>query len=613
MASTLIHRLRCFGGTRAAVLGAFLLIVGGGLLAYRHLFHHPGEAAIQLIPGDALMVWTLDTSPSQQQVAAFKRISDAIQREGLDTQMESLIGEMFEKSPIGKELRPYVMDSFAVAFWDTSGRADMSNPDIAFLIAVTEPDKVGALLARRGKKQSLNGMDYYLFMQDDVNVAIIANYLVIASKPAALARIESVRNGQITSVAALPEYQQARAALPEDANMMFFIAPRGLAQMGEQTKGLGANPFLGTKWLAFSATVRDQGLLFDYRAPMDADAIPALKRLAAIAPIDPAALKRLPPGAYGLLAYAQPGKYWDYLRDIFGEEPNLRQSLDEGVAAFEKETGLSVSRDIVPALGGQFLLAVYPDARGADYGVDGLIVIDDAHGADPAALSDKLRAYIERATAQESGRRVRFVSTEREGVIRWSLDTETQKQMRRELAEAFTSPRPPQTADFPAPDASGARRPAPGTLDKHIQNKTVAYVQVGKAVLMASSQNLLERAVSVYKGTDRSLADEPSYAAMREMLVPNAQSLFMVSLSDIMEALRPTLEKAMKDGRGGPSAADLVGLFGTASAGLVGSGRYDGQVMTGNFFLPLDYERLIRLIGSAARPGAPDHSAALSR
>jgi len=617
MSSTVVKRLQRFGGTRAALLGVFLLVVVGGLLAYRHFFQRPGEAAIQLIPGDAMMVLTLDTNPSEQQVAVFKRISDAIQREGLDTQMENLIGEMFEKSPIGKDLRPYVMDSFAAAFWNTGGQPGMGEPDMVLFVAVTEPGKVGELLAQRGKKARVDGMDFYRFMQDNVNAAVIAHYLVLTSRPAALSRIESVRNGQMAAVASLPEYQQARAALPADANMMVFLSPRGLVTMGEQTKELGANPFRGTKWLAFGATVRDQGIAFDYRAPMDANALPALKHLSQIAAVDPALLKRLPPGAYGLLAYAQPGKYWDYFLDIFATDPNARRQVDSGVADFEKETGLNVSRDIVPALNGHLLLAVYPDERGAEYGVDGLIVMDDANGADPAALAEKVRVVIERASAKNARKGIRFVSTERDGITYRALDAATQKEMRRELTGAFGTSRTPQTATFRAPDGltPDAPRltppPAPRTADdvgKYVQNKTVAYAQVGNTVLIASSQNLLERAVTAYQGAERSLADEPAYAAMRGMVTPNAQSLFMVNLADILAALRPTLEKAMEGDPTAPSVDDIVLLFGTVNTGLVGSGRYDGQVMTANFFLPLDYERLLRLIGTTTR-GGPDRTA----
>src|SRR5687767_3009338 len=63
---------------RVMLLGVALLAVVG--FAYNVLFGRRGEAAIAMIPADASFVLTVDLVPSQDQLAAFKKISDAMKR-----------------------------------------------------------------------------------------------------------------------------------------------------------------------------------------------------------------------------------------------------------------------------------------------------------------------------------------------------------------------------------------------------------------------------------------------------------------------------------------------------------------------------------------------------
>lgn len=84
-------------------------------------------------------------------------------------------------------------------------------------------------------------------------------------------------------------------------------------------------------------------------------------------------------------------------------------------------------------------------------------------------------------------------------------------------------------------------------------------------------------------------------------MTPGSQSALLVDVTRILEALRPTLEKQGFTKEMGISLDDLLRLFGDGRSGLVGSGKYDGKAMTGGLFVPLDFERLIRLIGTTTR------------
>src|SRR5262249_30576857 len=131
-----------------------------------------------------------------------------------------------------------------------------------------------------------------------------------------------------------------------------------------------------------------------------------------------------------LLAYSQPGKYWNSIASTFSSDPNMKTSFEDGLKKFEQQTGMSVTQDIVPAVNGGMWLAVYPDSRGADKGADGLIVFEDTNGANPAALASKVRGYVERTSMEHGGNEVRFVKEERGNVTIWSLDPATETRMR---------------------------------------------------------------------------------------------------------------------------------------------------------------------------------------
>jgi len=91
----------------------------------------------------------------------------------------------------------------------------------------------------------------------------------------------------------------------------------------------------------------------------------AMAHLGEVAPLNLKTLNRFPGGADGMMAYSQLSKYWDYVHQMMSSDPESSKKMEEGLAQFELQTGISVSRDVVPALNGNFVLAVYPDARGA--------------------------------------------------------------------------------------------------------------------------------------------------------------------------------------------------------------------------------------------------------
>lgn len=593
------------------LLGSLAILSVLGFTVYKIFFDRPGEAAISLIPSDADIVMTLDTNPSSRQIATFQKIADALKREGILEKVDDLLTMTLDQNPAVRQIRPKISKNLALAVWmPAQGFAPGQEPEgVAMFLALSDTGAVRDTLTKWVKREERDGLTVYAF--DKGSAAIISNYLVIAQKPELLSRISQVERGKAESIAQLQSYKEARASLADDANFMFFMSPDALNALDKTTKGAanGVSPFGAASWLAMGMALRDQGLEFTYQCPMDQGRMPALRQLAGIKPIDPQILNRLPGGAYGVLAYSQPSKLWGFLSETAANNQKDRLDFENGMAAFEKETGMSIPRDIVPAFDGNFILAVYPSPTMGAGSADGLIVLDDANDANPAATAAKVRELIERKSAKD-GKTVRFISDTVGGATIWRLDKESQDRLRSGLM-GKDSPAPTSgAAEALPPDIAVPHESEPLFMGKNsgpnprgsggpnpMQDKTIIYAQIGNAVLIASSEAMLNKAVQAYKGQGSTLAGDPAFAFGAGRLRDGAQDMIIVNLYRIMEAVKPQIEQS-----GVPfNVDDFVNLFGGPGVSLAGSASYDGKLMTGEMFMPLDYERLIRMIGAGVR------------
>ncbi|HVL38217.1 MAG TPA: DUF3352 domain-containing protein [Fimbriimonadaceae bacterium] len=618
------------GKSILAVLAAVSLLGVAGFAAYKYLFSRPGEAAVSLIPSDVDMVITIDTNPSQRQLATFTRIGQALKEEGLLDKLDKTLDEMLDGAPVAAEIRPHVSHSYAMAFWMPEG--DMGQePEVVVLMATSNAGAVQQSLAKHGKKADSFGVEAYQFADGNASAAVIDDYLAIAPKPEHFARIKAVKDGSSQSLASQAEYRAARSSLAEDSNFMLFMSPKIIQKLDKMSDG-ALGMYSSAKWLSFGLAVGDKGLEMSYRCPYDSDRMPILKTLAGIKPVSEDVLKKLPDGAYGVMAYSEAGKYWQFFKDAMVSEQEAAKAFEEGIAEFEKETGLSVEKDVVPAFNGNLVAAVYPATDNPTKSVDIVLMFDDANGANPAALAAKLRALAEQKSAEE-GEGVHFVMNERDGAKVYLLDPKSEKSFQEAMSEGLA-------ATSPAPDVSGsgqfdyeafkreqlkeidndpsltpeqkkelkkamglegsvAPMPQPTPENEFLQGKTFAHAEVGNALVIASSQGILNRTLDAMRGGGKSLAADPSFIGMAQDMDKRAQSYLLVDIHRILTTIKPLIEEGMKDAPF--TADDIIGIFGEAGRGLVATGRYDGDVAEGEFFLPLDYVKVIKLIGAGAR------------
>ncbi len=571
-----------FGGVKIAVLSVF----GAGVIGfagYKIFFGRTGEAAVALIPADATCVVTLDTHPSTSQVNAFRTLSDALKREGLDKDMEDGVSSIIGKAGLAKDIKKYLTNNMASAWW--TGAPGNQTAGVV-LFSITNPGAVSQLISS-GQPVNGAGVPAYSFSQSAV-VAVVGDYLAVAQDANVIARIVEVQHGA-PSMASRPEYQAARAALPADANLMVFASPESILQM------MGPSRPKTTMWMSFGAALRDGGIQFDYRGPVDTKAFPGMARYSTVKPLSRDLLKKLPPDAYGLMAYSSLDVYFEGAKSGI-EKTGNDAAFKKGEADFEKETGLSIDRDILPAFKGDTVIAIYPDAANSTSSADGILMIDNANGGDPAALADKVRAYLERRNTRSSdtnGPPIHFIQRQTGQVTIWSLDGPS--------AEALQ-----KAAGGDTPAGDGANLPNPAFKDKN-----VSYAVCNGTLVVATSTAMMTKAMLTLNG-GRSLADDPAFAEMDSRVNDKDQSMIMCSLSRVAARFSEEWMKNEKDS--GITADDIVNLFGGPNTGLVGSGRIENDAATGSLFLPLDVDRMAKIFGSikrqSSRPAmsAPDSS-----
>ena len=578
------------------------VLVAGSLLAYRFAFRRAGEAAASLIPSDATLVATLDVTPGPDQVVLFGRITKSLALEAVQGPLESAISSSKNGTTFFDEIVPHLRASYAFGAWTRAGAKSTDDPAYVGLAAVDNAATVEAIAAKHGALGHLKELSYYSINSEKICVAFVKGYLVVSNRPDALARVRAVSRGEVASVAALPSFKEARAKLPASANFMMFgnmanavewskklgtaMAPSDLSVMRKARSGDPALKLTG--WATVAMTLQSQGLETVWRVPYNAS-YPGSKLIGSIAPIDKKLYSRLPSGPYGFFVFAQPGAYYEAKDDALHLTSQEKKSLDDGLNSFEKETGLNIRKDLVVGLKGNLTLAVYPGREAMTGMPDGLIMLDDANGADPAAMVAKLKSAIVAECKKNSTTAPQFTSVVHAGAVVWTVDEKSQKALRQGSGiEPRSDPRMPFGGD-------------PGSGAASQEKKQIFFATLGHSVIVVSSESMLNRAIAAYSAGSATLESDPAYTPLLKQVTSGAQNVFVIAAPDVMERLKPTMAHAFSDPHG-PKVEDVVKLFGSRGNGLVISQGHDAQTITGSLFVPLNYEAAIHLISLSSPP-----------
>lgn len=559
--------------TRLA-LGTTAVATLAGAYAFRTLTARPGEDALRLVPADAVVVATLDLSPSASQVIAFKKIDDALARNGLNGFMESSLIDMFEPSAKGREaLRPLVLRNGAVAILPvTSGKFGDGKP--VAMLAVTSGADAQKALETQGEARYHKGLKYYKLRNGSQLYMVVDDLLIIAQEPTALFAVKQVRDGapNITSIAS---FTGARSAVAQDANIMVFMSPKLLAEAPKAAEGLMSD------WMTVGLAIRDGGIGISFAGAADTTKEPALATLGQTAPVRNDLFKVLPSGMYGSIVYSQPSKAIEAMEKGMSKDEDMKKGIREMEEGMRKEAGLDLRKDVIPAFHGTTILAAYPNADEVS-GVDALLVIDDLNGGDPANALERLTHWAEEQMEKEGGDQEMYTRTEKDGVTWFRIADKIETEIRESMGEGMDN--------------------GPAKNYALMGEKTIAWAIVGKAVLASTNQNLLERAVASYRTNENSMVADPKFAGVEAKVIDGSQQVGMFSLSRIAEGIKNTIDESKMDKEGAKTFRSILSAFAnldepfTTKMRIQTNGRFAGGT-----FIPLDYDKVLDLAGETKK------------
>jgi hypothetical protein len=530
------------------LLGTTAILAGGAAVGYKVFFGRAGEAAISYLPADAQVVLTVDLTPSPQQATTFEQIRQALKQEGLLDELEKGLAANLDKNKLISDLRPHIKNNVAAAMWGIEPGKDSKN--VVLLLAVDDPVAVKNALGKELRAYKLENEDAYVIDKEGT-ACVIGSYLTIASNEESLKQVIATKNGKGKSVAQLPEYLDARKALPQDANAMLFISSSALKEAGKeaQQQFAVANPFANAGWFSMGLTVRAEGLLCSVRSPFDSTRMPEAAALAKLPNLNLKALSLMPAGAYGVAALSQPAAIFRTIQAFARKDSKSLGEMEDGLAKMRKETGFDLERDVLPAFDGEITAALYPGPDDKD--PDALFVIDNSNGATPAEFAEKFRAAAASGRFDKDGKHAKIADESYGGAdIHW-LDLSDD------------------------PSAKG---------------KTPGYAIVNGSVIAGTSHDLIREAIRTAKGGGNELGSDPRYAKMLKKNVKDARFAIMIDL--------PRLLIAATAKSNGPNW-DWNRFFG--DDGVAFSASYDGKKAVAELFIPVNWTEAIHRVGQQAR------------
>ena len=572
-------------GVRRVILGLGIAGAVASAVAFRSFFARPGEDPLRFIPKDAILFGTMDLSPSPSQTLVFKKIDDALSRNGLDKKLDSALTDMVLQNHVGDLVRPYAKRgaSFALLTPEKPSESISPDNDLVAYFALSDGPAVAKILKENGKRSFWRGTQYYQIEVNGPCLMVVNDMLAVAATGKPLSRVEKVMEGSAPSILDRPDFAAERAKIANDANLMVFLAPEALAEFSKEAPE-EAKMFAGTyKWMSLGLAIRDGGLAINYSGSFDASAAKWLNPLAHIAPIRSDLMAIMPKGAYGITATAQPSKYFESTEAALKDQPDGGRALREMEKGLADNLNLSLHQDLVPAFQGNAIIGFYPsEASDKVAGIDVLVVFDDKNGATPGALAERLRESIERQAKQQQPDTEPFESSTEGDVKKYRLSADVEKEMQDSFAE----------------ETSGED----DVVDSQalMKDKTITWAIVGETVVLSSNQKLLDRTVSSLKGRRDGMNSDSAWAPSEKNLIDGSQTLFALSISRMAEGFENTF-RIEKMGEDTKSIREIVeSLKALKDPFYLKTRTEEGKTDMG-LFIPMDYDRMIDLIGEHSK------------
>lgn len=570
-----VRRRRIFARVGVAV-GAVAVL--GTAVAFNTLFARPGEDALRLIPANALVVGSADLSPSPNQTLVFKKIDDALSRTGLDKKIDGALTDLVAHGPAGEKIRPYAKRGVAFAMLAPEKQSEQFDPgqNAVALFGISDGAEVAKILKQYGKPAFWRGTRFHTLQPEGPGLMVVEDVLVVGMGPA-LHKVEQVADNKIDSILERPDFVEERAKIDSDANLVLCMAPEAWKTFGKDAPKETAGFLDSQKWMAFGLTVREGGIAISFSGEYDATKAKWLKPFDTMAPLREDLMTVLPKGAYGFAALSQPSKYFESFELAMGQEKDGRKMVSELERDLSKEIGISMRQDVLPAFQGNAIIGFYPSPESNNAaGVDLLVVVDDQNGAKASALAERLRERFEQEMAEE-GEESPFVVTKDGDVTRYLLADQMASELQDSLYEEFSGD---------------------GTVKADIltKNKTIAFALVGHNVVASSSVKLLNQAIEGLKTQENGLETDPLWKGRSKDLIQGQQTLLTFNIARMVEGFENSINVQKWD-ENGKTVKEVIDVLKDLKDPFVLKSQTSGSKMSMGLFIPMDYDKLIDLIG----------------
>ena len=560
-------------------LGATAIVAVTGAFALRTLMARPGEAALRFVPADSVLVASIDLVPSATQALAFKQIDDALSRNGMDHLFEKSVLELADQSKTTQDLRPLILRSGAICLTGNAGSKPGGQSGLAF-VAVTDGRQANQILQKDAYPKFYKGLKYYKTGKSSMLLMVVDDLLVLTDKPEQFEKVKEIQDGSAKSITTVPEFVAAKQNIADDANIMVYVSPK----LADQLMGDSAKKVNLPSWAAFGLAIRDGGIGLSCTSKMDLATNPVYKSLSAVAGVRNDLFQIMPTGSYGMIAVSNPASYFDVAKASLTDEKAAQKQLADMEDGVQKSLGLSIQKDLLPALKGDAIAAVYPSQTRDAAGMDVLLVVDDTNGADPAEAVDRFQAFAEQQTAKEGDAPKLFDEKPIPGGREFRINDKMQADMRKSLGDSV---------------GNGVNR-----KDALVGNKTVVFAMVGKTVIASTSQELLDRTLASYQSKTGGLVGDAKFAPYEKTLLDGSQTMMAFSLSRIAEGVKNTVGTSSMNGDSKKMFESAISVFESLKDPLFIKGKVspDGT-SSGGVFIPMDYDKMINLVGDQKNKG----------
>jgi len=548
-----------------------------GFHALHALMARPGEDALRLIPGDALIVGSLDLSPSASQTIAFKRIDDALARNEYGGLVEKSFIDILAGQADGvDQLRPLILRNGAMAYLPGPKGTGDDGKGLAIL-ALKDGPAAQAILQKVGVPDYYKGLKFYKLKNARSVMMVSGDDLVVGETGFSLYQVKLVLDGTKAPVTANPNFMASRSHVADDANLMVFMSPKMVAETGKKNLDGMTND-----WMAAGMAIRDGGVGLSFSGVVDTKKEPEIEAIAKAAPIREDLFKMLPSGAYGAMIISQPSVSMEAAMSTADRDESMRKGLASIEDGMQKDLGMDLKHDLLPAFKGDAIAAVYPVSGDSPAGADVLLVLDDSNGADPSNAVDRFQSWVKRQMEKEGNQQgPLWTDSTKDGAHFFKVSDKIETDMRKSMGNGM--------------DKSINQ-------EALVNHKTIAWAVVGKAVLASTSQELLDRAVQSYGSHSGGLDTDPKYASAQKELLDGSQSLIMFSVSRIASGVKNTVDGSHMDESNRNMFTGIIDAFSTLDQPLSirGKAQPDGRI-SGGAFIPMDYDKLIDIASKAMK------------